>query len=92
MKAIAIDMLCVIAILAGIVAIPALVIIVIAIAVGLIKYAVEKMNEKADELSDYLYARKEAKDFSDRVRKVMDDVRENGMYEVVEEEEDAKTD
>lgn len=57
MKAIAIDLLSVLAILSSMILIPILVIAVIAVGIGLFKWITEKMVKQADELSDFLFMR-----------------------------------
>ena len=60
LKAVAIDLLSVLAILSSMVLIPILVIAVIAVGIGLFKWITEKTLDKADDLSDRLYERLKA--------------------------------
>lgn len=60
LKAIAIDLLSVLAILSSMVLIPIMVIAVIAVGIGLFKWITEKTLDEADDLSDRLYERLKA--------------------------------
>ena len=84
MKAIAIDLLSVLAILSSMILIPILVIAVIAVGIGLFKWITEKMVKQADDLSSYLYEKAKAKEIlldSDKVKEMLS-----------KEDDDAKTD
>ena len=66
LKAVAIDLLSVLAILSSMVLIPVLVIAVIAVGIGLFKWMTEKMLDRADKLSDSLYERLREDDDEDK--------------------------
>lgn len=65
LKAVAIDLLSVLAILSSMILIPILVIAVIAVGIALFKMITEKMLNEADSLSETLYVRKRAEEEKD---------------------------
>ena len=69
MKAIAIDLLSVLAILSSMILIPILVIAVIAVGIGIFKWVTERMIKQADELSDYIYDKTMPPEEGDNVQK-----------------------